>query len=183
MPAATQIKRGQAILVDGELFKILTLQHVTPGKGNAVVQTELRNLKTGVKFDKRFRSAENVEIAYLETRNLQYLYESGGQLTFMDQESYEQFEIPHDLLGDGVNFLAPDTNYTADFYEGRPVGVTLPSNVVLKVTETAPPQKGDAGKTKVATLENGYALQVPLFIDVGEAILVSTDTGRYLERA
>lgn len=186
MPVATQIKRGQTIIVNGELYKILTLTHITPGKGNAVVQTDLRNIRTGIKTEKRFRSAETVEVAFMETRDMQYLYEADGVYYFMNPKNYDQLEVSTELLGDDVKYLVPEMSITMDFFEDNPVGVALPASVTLKVVETDPVVKLNTQKsssTKPATLESGLVTKVPMFICEGESIVVSTEDGRYLERA
>jgi elongation factor P len=183
MVVATQIKRGNVLKLDGELFKILKLTHVTPGKGNAVVQTDLRSLSSGVKTEKRFRSSEDVEIAYIDTRTMQFLYIDGDRYHFMDGESFEQFEISKELLGDDTAFLVPNENFAVDIYEGAPVGITLPDNVILTIEKTDPPQKGSGGKTKPATTNTGLDVKVPLFLAEGEGIVVRTVDGSYLERA
>lgn len=183
MVVATQIKRGQVIQMEGELYRIIRLMHITPGKGNAVVQSDLRSLRTGVKTEKRFRSSEDVEIAHIETRKMQYLYAEGDFHHFMDEENYTQVSINTDMLGDDLNFMVPEQTYQVELFEGNPVGITLPSSVVLSVVQTDPPQKGDSGKTKPAVVNTGMTVKVPLFITEGENISVSTETGDYLERA
>lgn len=183
MTVATQLKKGHFILLNGELYRILKLAHITPGKGNAVVQTDLRNVKTGTKTNKRFRSSEDVESAEVRTRKMQYLYKDGDVYHFMDQESYEQYELNKELLADAINYVLPENNYEVDVYEDTPIGIELPPRITLKITETDPVIKGVQGKTKLATLETGFVVKVPLFIEEGESIVVSTENDEYIERA
>lgn len=182
MPPATQIKVGQTLIIDGELYKIIRLTHITPGKGNAVVQSDLRNIKTGVKTEKRFRSSENVELAQMLTRTMQFLYESDGVYHFMDTESFEQYELGKDLLGDGTYFLVPETTYTIELHDGTPVGISFPQRLTLKIVQTDPIQKGASGKYKPATTESGLVIQVPLFIGE-EEVVINTEDMKYVERA
>lgn len=183
MTVATQLKKGNVIKLNGELFKILTLTHITPGKGNAVVQTDLRSLKTGVKTNKRFRSAEDVEAAEVRTLKMQYLYSEGEVYHFMDQESYEQYELSKELLGDSMFYIIEENIYDVSTYEDNPIGIELPARMVQKIVETDPAQKGIQGKVKPATCASGLVVKVPLFIEEGEEIVVSTDDGSYIERA
>lgn len=183
MPVATQIKQGQTVIIDGELYKILNLTHITPGKGNAVVQADARSMKSGLKKDFRFRSSENVELADMLTRKMQYLYQGDGVYNFMDQENYEQYELTEDVLSDSLDFLIPEAIYDVDLHEGTPVGLVFPSRMTFKIVETDPAQKGDAGKTKLAKLETGLTVKVPLFLEEGELIVVNTDSKEYVERA
>ena len=183
MPAATQIKKGEAILLNGELYKILNLQHITPGKGNAVVQSDLRNVRTGVKTEKRFRSNEDVEVADLIMRKLQFLYETEGVYHFMDVQTFEQYEVGPDVVSDSKDFLVPETVYEVDLYESNPVGIKLPAKMNFKIIETDPAERGEAGKTKPAKLETGLVIQVPLFISSGELVVVNPEKKEYVERA
>lgn len=183
MASATQIKVGNTVIFNGELCRITKLTHITPGKGNAVVQAEMRNLGSGSKMQNRFRSSENVEVASLQTRGMQYLYESEGIFFFMDMENYEQYEVGSTLLGDDVQFLVPETKYIVDLYEGKPIGLELPPRLTFKILQTDPAEKGSAGKTKPATLEGGLVVHVPLFLATGEAIVINTETREYVERA
>lgn len=183
MTVATQVKRGNVIKMDGNLFTIIGLTHITPGKGNAVVQAELRNLMTGVKTQKRFRSSEDLETVDVINRSMQFLYSEGDVYHFMDQESFEQYELNPDVLGDAVYYIIPEKNYEVAVYEEKPIGIELPPHSVLKITETDPAIKGVQGKTKPATLETGLTVKVPLFIEEGELIVVNTETNDYIERA
>lgn len=183
MTVATQIKKGNIIKLGQDLFKIIQLEHITPGKGNAIVQTDLRNVKTGVKTKKRFRSSEDVETVALRTRRMQYLYEDRGIYHFMDQETCEQYELDGDMLAHASHYVVPENVYEVDLYENLPIGIRLPQKMALRIVETAPPQKGVTGKTKAARLETGFEIKVPLFIAEGESVIVNTDTDEYVARA
>ncbi|PON12173.1 elongation factor P [Candidatus Entotheonella serta] len=182
---ATNIRKGQIIEVGGEPCRVMEFRHVTPGKGNAVVQTRLRNLRSGSSFDQRFRSTENVERVVLETQEFEYLYQDGSDYVFMNTETYDQVNLSNELLGDGVQYLLSNIKVGVEFYQGEPMGVNLPGKVNLKVMETESSLKGAtaASQNKPATLETGLVVQVPPFIEVGEVITVDTSDGKYLERA
>jgi len=182
---ATNIRKGQLLLVEGELFRVLNMDHVTPGKGRAHIQTKLRKLKDGTQKDMRFRSTDDVERAVLETKQMQYLYADGETYHFMDVDSYEQIALAADVLGDGVGYLLPDTMISIEMFEGQPVGVALPPVVELKVVDTMPGIKDATAQAqrKPATLETGVVVQVPAFIESGEVIRVNTADGSYSERA
>lgn len=183
MTVATQLKRGRTVLIDGNLYNIEKTTHITPGKGNAIVQTELRNVKTGVKTEKRFRSSEDVETVDIFTRKMDYLYSDGDVHHFMDKESYEQYELQKDILGNALYYLQENQTYEVSTYEGAPIGIALPQKMTMKIVETTPAEKGVTGKTKPAKLETGLTVNVPLFIDVDESIVINTDSNEYLERA
>ena len=182
---ATQIRKGNIVRIDGTLYKIMQMDHVTPGKGRAHIQTKLRNLLEGTQTEKRFRSDENVERVALETKQMQYLYADGDDYHFMDTESYEQVSLTKDSLGDNVYYLIPDSTLNMEWFEGSPIGLDLPPVVDLKVIET-PPGVKDAtasAQRKPATMETGLVVQVPSFIEEGETIRISTADGSYSERA
>jgi elongation factor P len=182
---ATQMRVGNIILRDGELFRVDSMDHVTPGKGRAHVQTLLRNLRTGASYDVRFRSDDSVEKAILETVEMEYLYADGDSHIFMNNDSYEQMPLPEELLGNAMDYLLPNTTVQVEMHDGRPVGLELPNSVKLKVVETEPPLKGAtaAGSAKPATLETGLVVNVPQFVDVDDVIEVDTRSGAYLTRA
>lgn len=182
---ATNIRKGQILEVGGEPCRVMEYRHVTPGKGNAVVQTRLRNLRTGSSFDQRFRSTENVERVVLDTQKFEYLYHDGSDYIFMNTENYEQVGLSDEMLGDTVNYLLPNTQLDVEFYQGQPMGINPPSTVNLKVVETEPSLKGAtaASQNKPAKLETGLVVQVPPFVEVGELIKVDTSDGKYIERA
>lgn len=179
---ATQIRTGLFLRIEKELFCVLKVNHVTPGKGNAVVQTDLRNLRTGIKINQRFRSTETVEEIELVARKMSFLYQDGATFHFMDPESFEQIELPQAMLGDAVKFLKPEAQITVFRHEGNPVSVSLAARIPFEVQECDPPTKGMAGATKDAVLENGNIVKVPLFIKPGDVIVVDTETNSYLEK-
>jgi len=180
---ATQIRVGNIIKIEGDLCRVLKVQHVTPGKGNAVVQTEMRNLRSGTKLNIRFRSTQTVEKAEVFDRKMQFLYQEGKIYHFMDPENYEQVEIQEDTLEEALPFLKPEAILTVSLHEGQPMGIVLPPRVILKVNQCDPPTKGKAGATKVAILENGNKVKVPLFIKEGDEIVVDTESNSYAEKA
>ncbi len=183
MIVATQIRVGQILKIEKNLFRVLKVQHITPGKGNAVVQTELRNLKTKNKDNVRFRSAETVEQAEVSTQNVNFLYQDDTTFYFMDPVSFEQMEIGADVLEDVAKFLKPETTLTVSSYEGNPVSVSLPPKLNFEILECDPPTKGQAGASKTAKLINDMVVKVPLFIKAGDVIVVDTESGAYLEKA
>ena len=182
---ATQIRKGMVLDVDGELLQVHDFTHVTPGKGQAVMQTKLRNLRTGALIDRRFRSAENVETAFLDTRKMQYLYQEGDHYTFMDLENYEQTHLNADQLEGQILFLLESMEVKVQFVGTEALAVELPNTIELTVTETEPALKGAtaAAQTKPATTETGLVVQVPPFVNEGDRIKVDTSTGAYLTRA
>lgn len=182
---ATQIRVGNVLVLDGELYKVLDCQHVTPGKGRGMVQTKLRRLSTGTLRDQRFRSSDQVEKAMLDRRQMDFLYHDEIGYHFMDNENYEQFALSAEDLGDTVHYLLPNVKVLIQVYEGRPVGLEPPLTVEMKVVETDPVLKGATAtnKNKPAKLETGLTVQVPPFIETGERIRVDTREGTYIERA
>ena len=182
---ATEMRAGNIILHNGQLHRVLSVVHVTPGNWRGMVQCKLRNLKTGTQLEHRFRSEDRVEKASLDTREMQYLYSDPSGHHFMNTETFDQLSLADEVLGDALGYLLPDTVITVDFYESQPVGLELPNTVVLKVVETDPPMKGAtaAGGSKPAKLETGVTVSVPQFIDTGTKIIVDTRTGEYISRA
>jgi elongation factor P len=182
---ATQIRRGMVILFEGKLCKVVDFRHHTPGNLRAMVQTKLRDLKTGSSFEHRFRSADTVERASLEQHEMEYLYSDGSGHTFMNTENYEQTTLTDEDLGDAVQWLTPGLRIQAEFYEGNPIGIELPPSLELTVVETEPSIKGAtvSNVNKPAKLENGATIQVPPFINEGDRIRVDPTEGRYMERA
>ena len=182
---ATQIRRGMVIIFEGALCKVLDFRHHTPGNLRAMVQTKLRNLRTGASFEHRFRSADTVERASLEQHEMEYLYSDGSQHHFMNTENYEQIALSEEDLGEMAQWLMPGLQIQAEFYEGAPIGITLPPSLELTVTRTEPSLKGAtvSNVNKPATLENGVTIQVPPFINEGDRIRVDPAEGRYIERA
>jgi len=182
---ATQIRAGQILIRDNELYRVESVDHVTPGKGRAHIQTLLRNLRTGAAGDVRFASDDKVEKAVHTTVEMEYLYADGDSHVFMNNETYEQFPMPTELLGKAMDYLLPNTTVKVILHEERPVGLELPNTVKLKIVETEPGLKGAtaAGSPKPATLETGLVVNVPQFVGVGETIEVDTRSGAYLTRA
>ncbi len=180
----SDMKKGQTITIDGILFVIVDYQHVKLGKGGAVYQTKLRNLIDGGIRDIRFRAEENVDEAYLDKRNFEYLYSAGTEHVFMDLETYDQITLDDDGFGDGALYLLPNTKLQISMYDERPVVVTLPNTVDLEVTDTAPEIKGATATNqyKSATMETGLTVQVPPFIKIGEKLRIDTRTGEYVTR-
>jgi elongation factor P len=182
---ATQVRKGNIVRIDGTLYKIMTMDHVTPGKGRAHIQTKLRSLLEGTQTEKRFRSDEDIEKVMIESKEMQYLYSDGEGLHFMDTTTYEQVALTKDTLGDAVQYLIPESTITLEWFEGNAIGVDLPPVVDLKVVET-PPGVKDAtasAQRKPATMETGLVVQVPAFINEGEVIRVNTTDASYSERA
>lgn len=182
---ATQIRRGMVILFEGQLCKVVDFRHHTPGNLRAMVQTKLRNLRTGSSFDHRFRSADTVERASLEQHEMEYLYSDGSHHHFMNTDNYEQTSLSEEELGDAAAWLMPGIKIQAEFYEGAPIGIDLPPSMELTVTSTEPTMKGAtvSNVNKPATLENGVTIQVPPFVNEGDRIRVDPAEGRYIERA
>jgi elongation factor P len=184
MIAATQIKRGMAIKLNGELYRVFSFQHITPGNWRGMVQTKLKSVKSGSIVEHRFRSEDRVEQAYMETREVEYLYSDGTDYYFMNTENFEQFHLPVDLLEDAVPYLIPNIRLQVEYYEQRPIGVELPPSVELRVVSTEPGLRGAtvSNVTKPATMETGLVIQVPPFVNEGELIRVDTAEGKYMER-
>lgn len=183
--AGNEVRPGMVIELNGQLWSVVKTQSVKPGKGGAYNQVELKNVVNGGKLNERFRSAEMVEEVQLERRDFQYLYASGDMLTFMDMQSYDQIEIPEDFVGDRVRFLQEGMKVIVQLHEGKPIGLSLPQQVVLEIVEADPVTRGQtaASSYKSATLENGIRIQVPPFIEKGTRVIVSTDDGTYVKRA
>jgi elongation factor P len=177
-------RNGLKIELDGEPYAITYFQHVKPGKGGAFVRTKVRNLRTGKVLDRRFRAGERVELADIEERQMQYLYQDGEQLVFMDTESYEQTPFTAEQVGDARQFLKENLDVQVLFWRGKPINIELPNFIEAVITECEPGEKGDTASnvTKPATIETGAVVQVPLFIKQGEKIRVDTRSGSYVER-
>ncbi|MFN8112359.1 MAG: elongation factor P [Solirubrobacterales bacterium] len=186
MISTAQFKNGSHIEVDGKIFRIMEFQHVKPGKGGAFVRTKLRRVEDGSVIDKTFRAGEKFRPVRTETRRMQYLYDSGEAQVFMDNQNYEQLEIPADLDPDSMRWVRPNDEVELLLIDERPAGLQIPSAVDLEVTETQPGLKGDTasgGGSKPATLETGVTIEVPLFIEEGEKVRVDTRSGDYVSRA
>ena len=182
---ATRLKKGMLVKIDQDLFRVLELQHVTPGNLRGFVRVKFRNIRNGSLSDQKLRSEDTLDRATLEQRDMQYLYKDGDGFCFMDTTSYEQIHITSEALGDSVNYLKPEMTIEVEFYGEEPVGIELPATVDLQVTDTAPGIKGATASAQVkpATLETGLVVQVPPFVNTGDSVRVSTETGEYLSRA
>jgi elongation factor P len=182
---ANLIRAGQVIEHEGRRWTVLKQQIITPGKGGAFIQVEMRDLKSGNKTNERWRTADTVERLMTEEKEYNYSYTDGSNLVLMDPESYEENHIPTELLGDLAPFLQDNMKVTIDLVEGDPVGIHLPPTVILEVVEADPVVKGQtaASSYKPAKLSNGVKTSVPPFIETGEKIVVKTEDGSYVERA
>jgi len=181
---ANQLRKGMLILHEGAPHRILEFLHRTPGKGRALVQVKLRNLATGVSYEVRFGATEDVERARLEQHEMEYLYGEGNLHHFMNTETYEQMPLDSETLGDALNYMLPGITIQVEFFEGKPMGVELPSSVELEVVETEPELRGATASAsyKPARLETGVMIQVPPFIKEGDKVRVNPNEGTYLER-
>lgn len=184
MISVNDFKTGLTIKVDNGIWKVMDFQHVKPGKGAAFVRSKLRNLRTGAIQEKTFRAGEKVEKAQIDNRRMQYLYANGDSHVFMDNETYDQLELPGDKLEYELKFIKENMEVQIQSYEGETIGIELPNTVTLQVTETEPGIKGDTatGATKQATVETGYSLNVPLFVNEGDLLVINTTDGSYLSR-
>jgi elongation factor P len=185
MISATQVRVGMVILYEGELCKVMAIDHITQGNKRGKVQVEMRNLRTGNKLQYRFRSEDTVEKASLIEKEMEFLYNDGDNYHFMDSANYEQIAINKDEIGNAVHYLKPNTKVMILTHDDRPIGVSLPTTMTLKIVETQPPMKGAtaAGGAKPATLDNGLTIKVPQFIEEGEMVRVNTETNEYVDRA
>lgn len=185
MIPATQIRKGMILNMDGQLFKVMDFQHVTPGNWRAMIHTKLRNIATGNQKEIRFSSSDKVDQAFLDEKEMEYLYNDGEHYFFMDTESYEQISIEKDFLESVIPFMKENDKVQIELYEGKPVGVDIANVVELEVTYTEPGAKGNTATnvTKPATLETGYEVNVPIFINIGDRLRIDTRTGDYMERA
>ena len=182
---ATRLKRGMLIKLENDLFRVLDLQHFTPGNKRGFVQCRARNIRTNTLIDHKFRAEEDIERAILDEHDMQYLYTDGDSFHFMNTETFEQLHIDREVLGDAVNYILPDSIIKVEFYGDEPVGIDLPVTVDLRVEDTVPGIKGATASAQVkpARTETGLVVQVPPFINVGDRIRVSTETGEYQSRA
>jgi len=183
--SVNDFKTGLTVEVDGDIFTVLDFQHVKPGKGAAFVRSKLKNLRNGNVTEKTFRAGETIGRAQIDNREVQYLYNSGEEYTFMDNESYDQFSLDKSQLEWELNFLKDNMIVNIVSYKGEILGINMPNNVELKVVETEPGVKGNTaqGATKNATVETGLNVQVPLFINEGDVLLIDTREGKYISRA
>lgn len=185
MYTITELKPGRAITLDGEPFLIMASQFGRKSQSKANMQCKLKNLKTGAIVARNFQGSDKVEEASVGYRHVQYLYAGKGIRTFMDLETYDQFELPDEMIGDGVKFLFDGLEVDALMYEERPISIQLPVTVTLEVVETSPGLRGDTatGGSKAAKLDSGATINVPLFINEGDKIKVNTEKGEYVERS
>ena len=185
MISVNDFKTGLTIELEGQIWQVIEFQHVKPGKGAAFVRSKLRNLENGNTQEKTFRAGEKVNTAHLDRRPMQYLYAAGENHTFMDTENYNQLDIPGNTIEDELNFLKENMQVTVLIYDGKTLGIELPNTVELEVTETEPGIKGDtaSGGSKPATLETGYTVQVPFFVNQGDVLVINTSDGKYVSRA
>lgn len=184
MIMAGDFRKGVTVEIDGNVWSISDFQHVKPGKGAAFVRTKLKNVMTGAVLERTFSPTDKYPRAHIETKDMEYLYSDGELYYFMDVETYEQIPLNHDQVEDAITFIKENDQVKIRFFKGNPFSVEAPNFVELKVTETEPGFKGDTatGTTKPATLETGYKIAVPLFVNEGDTIRVDTRTGEYMER-
>jgi elongation factor P len=182
--STNDLKTGMTLDLGGSLWQVLEFQHHKPGKGQAVVRTKLRNVKSGAVQERTFKADEKVGLAIVERREMQYLYREGDHLVVMDNETFEQLHVPAEIAGDAVRYLVEGASAQVAMYEGNAIGVELPAAVVLHVTKSDPGVRGDrvGGALKPATLETGLVVQVPLFVEEGDRVKVDTRSGSYLTR-
>ena len=180
-----QFKNGMHIELDGGVWRIVEFQHVKPGKGGAFVRTKVKSIDSGAVVDRTFRAGEKFPRVHTEVKNVQYLYDSGDDVVFMDAESYDQIHLSRRTVEDALEFMQPSSSVQMLVVNGKPSGVQLPASVELTVTETSPGVRGDtvSNVTKPAKLETGATVQVPLFVNTGDRIKVDPREGRYISRA
>jgi len=180
-----QFRNGMHIQLDDAVWRIMDFQHVKPGKGGAFVRTRVKNIDSGAVVDRTFRAGEKFPRIHTEVKEVQYLYDSGDEVVFMDTETYEQFSLSRDSVSDALPYLEPSSSVHMLWVDGRPAGVQLPGSVEVAVAETEPGVRGDtvSNVTKPATLETGAIVQVPLFVNIGDRIKVDPREGRYISRA
>jgi elongation factor P len=178
------LKNGMVLNIDGQLWSVVEFQHVKPGKGGAFVRTKLKSVLSGKVVDRTFNAGTKVETATVDKRDMQYLYRDGTDFVFMDSSTYDQIPVPETTVGSAANFLLENQEAIVATHEGEPLYVELPTSVVLEITYTEPGLQGDrsTGGTKPATVETGYEIQVPLFLEQGTKVKVDTRTGDYLGR-
>ena len=184
MASTADIKNGVVLSIDGQLWSVVEFQHVKPGKGGAFVRTKLKNVLTGKVVDKTYNAGTKIDIENVDRRDFTYLYNDGDSFVFMDMSDYDQINVPAATVGDAANFLLENQQVTIALNNGTPLYVDLPASVVLEITYTEPGLQGDRSSagTKPATLETGYEIQVPLFLEQGTKVKVDTRTGDYLGR-
>jgi elongation factor P len=184
MPA-TQIRRGMVLVFEGEPCRVIEFRHHTPGNLRAMVQAKLKNLRTGSSFEHRFRAADAIEKASMETHELEFLYQGGDTYHFMNTENYDQLEMDEETLGDNAQWMQPGMRIMAEYYDGKAIGIQLPNSLTFEIVDTAPVMRSatKTASTKPAKLDNGATVNVPEFLSTGERIRVNPATGEYLDRA
>lgn len=185
MIEVNDIKTGMTLIIEGGIYQVVDFLHVKPGKGSAFMKTKLKNLRTGGTVERTFNTNVKFEKANIEKSNVQYLYNTGDVYNFMNMETYEQLELTVDQLGDDKNYLIENMTVMVSFFQGELLGVILPDKIEMTVVATEPAVKGNTtnNATKDATVETGMNVRVPLFIEQGEKIIVSTSDGKYVSRA
>jgi elongation factor P len=181
---SSDLKKGLKIEIEGEPYAIVQFEFTKPGKGQALYKCRLKNMVTGTQFDRTFRSGDKFKQPDLDEQEMEYLYSDGGQYCFMNTTTYEQVFLSAEMVGDAINFLKENTVCNILLFDGTPIGISLPIFINLKVEKSDPWIKGDtaSGDSKPATLETGYVIQVPPFIEEGEMLKIDTRTGEYVER-
>jgi len=184
MATTNDIKNGSVLSLDGQLWAVVEFQHVKPGKGGAFVRTKLKNVRSAKVVDKTFNAGTKIDFATVDRRDYTFLYEDGADFVFMDQTDFDQVTVPGLIVGDAKNFMLSNQAVTIAMHDGEALYVELPASVVLEITYTEPGLQGDrsTGGTKPATVETGYEIQVPLFVEQGTKVKVDTRTGDYLGR-
>lgn len=185
MISTNDFRTGLTINIDGDAYQVIDFQHVKPGKGSAFVRSKIKNLRTGAVIERTFNAGEKLPRAHIERQEVQYLYNDGSNYNFMNMETFEQMTLTKEELGDTIKFIKENMTINLLMFQGRSIGLDIPNFVELEVIETAPGIKGDtaSGGSKPATLETGYVVQVPFFINVGDVLQIDTRTGQYLKRA
>jgi elongation factor P len=183
--STNQFKNGMHVQIDGQAWRIVEFQHVKPGKGGAFVRTKLKSVDTGAVVDRTFRAGEKMPRVHTETKTVQYLYDAGDEVIFMDESTYDQIQLRRRDVEDELAFVQPSSSVQLLTVDGRPAGIQLPASVELTVSETEPGVRGDtvSNVTKPATLETGAVVQVPLFVNIGDRVKVDPREGRYISRA
>ncbi len=184
MPA-TQIRRGMVLVFEGEPCRVVEFRHHTPGNLRAMVQAKLKNIRTGSSFEHRFRAADSIERAAMETHDLEFMYQGGDTYHFMNTENYDQIEMDEEALGEAAQWMQAGMKIQAEYYDGKPIGIQLPNTLVLEIVDTAPVMKTatKTASTKPAKLSNGVTVNVPEFVATGERVRVNPTTGEYMDRS
>jgi len=185
MISTNDFKTGLTVEIDGDVFQVVDFQHVKPGKGAAFVRAKIRNVRTGAVVERTFNAGEKLPRARIDRREFQYLYNDGNVYNFMDMESYDQTSLTSEQLSDAIKYLKENMVISVLMFQEKPIGVELPNYVELEVVETSPGIKGDtaSGGSKPATLETGYVVHVPFFINIGDVLQIDTRSGQYIKRA